>query len=95
MVEARSGNTKMLDGRPGCFGNLDRVFPMNEGGLRRSSERCFACAEKSECLRAAVSGKNQITVEEEKVDRAYKSGKISFLQRWSRKKVLYNRRVGK
>ncbi len=95
MTEASPGNVRMFDDRPGCFGNLDRVFPMAEGGLRRSSETCAACPEKPECLRAAVSGENQITVEEEKVDRAYKSGKISFLQRWSRKKVLYNRRVQK
>jgi len=76
-----------------CFGNLDKVFPLTRDGLRRSSKECVACDRKVRCLKAAVSSENQAMIEEEKVDRAYKSGRISFFERWSKKKILHNRRT--
>lgn len=75
-----------------CYGDLDQVFPMSEDGLRHSPEKCMACEEKSQCLKTAIAGKNQIVVAEEKLDRAYQTGRVSFLQRWSKKKTLHNRR---
>ena len=33
-----------------------------------------------------------LTVREEKVDRAYASGMMSFLERWSRKKELHRQK---
>ncbi len=65
---------------------------MSEDGLRHSPEKCMACEEKSQCLKTAIAGKNQIVVAEEKLDRAYQTGRVSFLQRWSKKKTLHNRR---
>ncbi len=75
-----------------CFGKLDRVFPMGEDGLRQSPEACFSCYCKTECLRAALSGREGLTVHEESVDRAYRSGMIGFIHRWSRKKEINKRR---
>jgi hypothetical protein len=48
----------------------------------------MVCFCKTECLRAAVKGPEGIQVQEEQVKRAYRSGTISFFERWSRKKTL-------
>ncbi len=85
----------MENDKPECFGDLEKVFPMSEDGLRHSPETCMACEEKTQCLKTAISGKNQVVVEEEKLDRGYRSGRVSFLERWSQKKALHNRRMKK
>ena len=77
---------------PVCFGNLEIVFPESGDGLRTSPETCMACLHKTECLRTAMKGSSGITVREAAVDRAYTSGSMGFVERWSRKKEL-NRRL--
>ena len=75
--------------RPVCFGVLERVFPMGNQGLRHSPEGCMACSHKTACLREALTfDPGAKDVKEERVDRAYASGNLSFLSRWSRKKSL-------
>ncbi len=75
--------------RPVCFGNLDIVFPVdNNSGLRISPFSCMECEHKTLCLKQAVSCKKGITLEHEKIDRAYASGVFGFFERWSRKKKL-------
>ncbi len=81
----------MQSTKPHCFGDLEQVFPMTQDGLRHSPARCLACEVKSPCLKSAVAGRNRHVVAAEKLDRRYQSGDVSFLQRWSRKKVLHNR----
>ena len=76
---------------PSCFGVLDHVFPKGKDGLRNTPENCFACLHKTECLRSAIKGTEGVKVKEEMVDRAYDSGVIGFLERWSRKKGLCNK----
>jgi hypothetical protein len=76
--------------KPYCYGKLDTVFPKGADGLRHSPESCLPCIYKTECLRQAMQGKKSVTVREEWVDRAYASGMIGFLDRWSRKKTLHN-----
>lgn len=83
----------MENGRPDCFGDLEQVFPLSEDGLRHSPEKCLSCAEKTRCLKTAMDGENRVLMEEERVDRAYQSGRISFLMRWSKKKTLSMRRM--
>jgi hypothetical protein len=73
---------------PYCFGKLDNVFPLATDGLRHTPESCMVCFCKTECLRTAVKGPEGIKVEEERVKRAYGSGTISFIERWSRKKAI-------
>lgn len=80
---------------PECFGFLERVFPMGENGLRHSPGPCMTCAHKTECLKAAVSKDKGLQVKEEKVDRAWQAGRISFLQRWARKKSIHKNRQKK
>lgn len=72
--------------RPSCFGRLECVFPKGEDGLRHSPKKCLPCSEKIECLRTAVQSDEGQVVREEKLERAYESGHIGFLERWSRKK---------
>jgi hypothetical protein len=78
--------------RPYCFADLDTVFPMRAGGLRETPPACMVCHCKTECLRTAIGRSGGVTVEEERVDRAYKAGAMSFLDRWSRKKSLHQKR---
>ncbi len=73
---------------PPCFGDIEAVFPMGEDGLRHSPESCVPCYYKTDCLRTAMSRQGGIQVREEMVDRAYASGVMGFLGRWSRKKAL-------
>ena len=76
---------------PPCFGDLDTVFPKGKHGLRETPEDCQACSYKTECLKNAMEGVDGLKVREEFLDRAYASGKISFLERWSQKKGLKRR----
>ena len=83
----------MENKRPECFGDLDQVFPMTKDGLRHSPDTCKVCNYKPDCLKTSVAGGNRIVVEEEKLDRAYRSGKIGFMRRWLRKKSLHHQRM--
>ena len=87
-----SKGTMKSDQRPECFGNMSKVFPRGEDGLRHSPEECFACPENTQCLRSALQGAEGIDVEEEHLDRAYHSGMIGFFERWSRRKILDSRK---
>jgi len=80
---------------PPCFGNLETVFPLGEGGLRQTPESCMICVYKTRCLKKAMAEKGGITVHEEMVDRAYASGAVGFFERWSRKKALAARKQRK
>jgi hypothetical protein len=73
---------------PECFGNLKKVFPMGKDGLRHTPEDCLACLHKTQCLRFAIKSKDGLRVKQERVDRAYHSGRIGFFERWSKKKSL-------
>ena len=77
------------DDLPACFGELAIVFPVGEDGLRHTPESCLICCRyKTDCLRAAMKSGEGLTVREEVVDRAYASGMLNFMERWSRKKYL-------
>ena len=78
---------------PYCFGKLDNVFPLENDGLRHTPESCMVCFCKTECLREAVTGPEGVKVQEERVKRAYNSGTISFVERWSRKKALSRKKT--
>ncbi len=77
------------DKQPDCFGQLERVFPMGDDGLRCSPDDCMACEFKTPCLRAAMQTKARFVVQDEMVDRAYESRQIGFWRRWSRKKAAH------
>jgi len=74
------------DENPECFGELNTVFPKGEDGLRNTPLSCMPCTVKTRCLRAAMAGSDGLRAKEEFTDRAYKSGRIGFMERWLRKK---------
>jgi hypothetical protein len=77
---------------PACFGVLENVFPEGADGMRHSPESCMVCHCKTDCLRVAMGKNEGLEVREACVDRAYDSGMIGFLDRWSRKKKLHRQR---
>ncbi|HSO66292.1 MAG TPA: hypothetical protein VLP30_00445 [Desulfatirhabdiaceae bacterium] len=79
--------------RPSCFGDLTSVFPKADDGLRHTPESCMVCDHKTACLRTAMTQKQGLTVREELLDRAYSSGMVGFLGRWSRKKDLHRKKM--
>ena len=80
------------DKLPPCFGELDKVFPMQENGLRQTPESCFFhCPVKTRCLKQALASKDGVKVEEELIDRSEQAGMMNFVERWSRKKQMHRR----
>jgi hypothetical protein len=80
------------DKLPPCFGTLEKVFPMQENGLRQTPDDCyFHCPVKTRCLRRAMASKDGTRVEEEIIDRSERAGIMTFFERWSRKKQVHRR----
>jgi hypothetical protein len=80
------------DKLPSCFGELDKVFPMRENGLRQTPESCFFhCPVKTRCLKQAMASKDGAKVEEEVIERSERAGIMNFFERWSRKKQVSRR----
>jgi hypothetical protein len=73
---------------PVCFGDLETVFPKGKEGLRNTPEACLSCLHKTACLQSAMEKTGGLKVREEIVDRAYESGMMGFVERWSKKKEL-------
>ena len=81
---------------PDCFGNLEKVFPMTQSGLRQTPDGCFFhCPVKTRCLQQAMATRDGIQVEEEIIDRGSKSGMMNFFERWSRKKQVHRHKQKK
>lgn len=74
--------------RPGCFGDIAKVFPKGPDGLRLSPEECFGCDHKTLCLKTALTGLEGAKYENERVDRAHQAGNMGFFARWNKKKSL-------
>ncbi len=80
------------DKLPDCFGDLEKVFPMTDTGLRQTPDDCFyQCPVKTRCLQLAIASKDGAQVEEEIIKRGSKAGAINFFERWSRKKQIHRR----
>ncbi len=80
------------ESKPDCFGQLEKVFPMADKGLRQTPDDCFYhCPVKTKCLQHAMGTKDGAKVEEEIIERGEKSGVINFFERWSRKKRLHKK----
>ena len=78
---------------PECFARLENVFPMGADGLRHTPADCLECNIKTDCLRAAVTGEQGLTVHEERLKRAYDSGSVGFLERWAQQKAIERRKT--
>lgn len=71
-----------------CFGIIDSVFPTGSDGRRNTPGACLVCLHKTECLKSAMEEPGGLKVRQELIDRAYESGMIGFLERWSKRKDL-------
>lgn len=71
-----------------CFGKIEEVFPRGPDGLREVPDHCFECPLKIDCLRAALSSEEGITLKEEKIRQAEQHGLIGWFKRWSELKNL-------
>lgn len=71
-----------------CFGDLEKVFPLDESGFRTSPAECMQCPMVKPCIQAAMRGIDGLKEEEMRVDRAYEYGLIGTLERWSKKKLI-------
>ncbi|MCB2192559.1 MAG: hypothetical protein KQI62_13395 [Deltaproteobacteria bacterium] len=80
--------------RPECFGDLERVFPSADGGLREVAAGCWDCTHRVDCLRVAASGQGRETLYEEKALRGDPEGVVGFMRRWSRRKSASRREDG-
>jgi hypothetical protein len=89
MKTVMDNTTKRLCDKPDCYGDLEKVFPMTETGLRQTPHYCrYECEFKTECLKKALVSLKGRKVEEELLERGSKAGAIGFVERWSRKKQL-------
>lgn len=74
---------------PDCFGDINRVFPKDDDGIRKVPDKCMeSCIEKKECIIAAIESDKENRTESEIIDNAYDAGNINFLSRWSKKKAI-------
>jgi len=74
-----------------CYGILDNVFPMGTEGLREIVPECFKCADRVECLQAALNTEQGFKLKSEALDRSAPGGLMGRLKRWSDKKTLSKR----
>ena len=74
-----------------CYGILDNVFPMGTKGLREIVPDCFDCADRIECLKAALRTEQGFQLKSEALDRSSSGGLMGRLKRWSDKKTLSKR----
>ncbi|PIE75316.1 MAG: hypothetical protein CSA18_00430 [Deltaproteobacteria bacterium] len=83
----------MTEKKPSCFGDIQKVFPLNTEGLRESPEECIKdCGFNKECILKAVEEDKELGRQNEILDAAYESGNIGFFARWAKKKTLYEKK---
>lgn len=74
-----------------CFGILEKVFPLKENGLREVPPDCFACPDRVQCLRTAISTDEGVEMQAERLERTPARGFRQRLVRWSERKELSRR----
>jgi hypothetical protein len=80
---------------PYCYGKIENVFPVSDDGLRASPAHCGPCLYKTQCLRSAMQTPHGTKVKQEALNRAHRSGMIGFWERWSKKKLLEQKKGSK
>ena len=76
------------DESPGCFGQLNKVFPVEAEEIRTTPAECMKCPLVKSCIQEAMRGPEALEWEERRIDRAYEYGLIGKFERWSRKKLI-------
>jgi hypothetical protein len=78
----------IMKNREKCFGILERVFPVGTKGMRETPPSCLDCADKTACLRTALSTPQGIEFRGELLEKNRSGGLLGLVKRWSRKKEL-------
>lgn len=77
--------------KPDCFANWERVFPMDENGLRNVSASCRDCAWVKDCLKQGSESRAGLEMRAERLE-GMKPGRgrgvLGFVSRWSELKQL-------
>ncbi len=72
---------------PECFGDLKKVFPLGDDGLRQTPDLCLACNHKTDCLRKALVNGGAARIRFERIEQ--EEGSSGFLRRWSARKHYF------
>lgn len=72
---------------PECFGNLEKVFPLGNDGLRQTPDLCMACGHKTPCLRKALVAGGAARIRFERIEQEEGGG--GFFRRWSARKHYF------
>ncbi len=86
--------------RPICFGQIDTVFPVTDGGLREIPDACRACGLDHDCLRMALQSPEGRRFLAERMGREPGAARgddssspvAGFLKRWSDRKLASRKR---
>jgi hypothetical protein len=81
--------------KPSCFGDLDRVFPMGQDGLRAVPDDCFLCNLRVLCLKTALDSPKGLEIKEEKIIQSDDLTIVKRLRLWSLKKSAERERSSK
>ncbi len=84
MIETESSSSKLgaVD-RPECFGDGEKVCPVDEEGIAQPRGECLPCAHLRPCLQNVMVRRGKLRIVEEPV-----SSKVSgFFKRWSDQKL--------
>lgn len=69
--------------RPGCFGDGDKVCPVDEEGVIQPQSGCVPCAYLRACLQKVMGRRGKIRA----VEQSPGSKVTGFLKRWSDRKL--------
>ncbi len=81
-TESSSSQLGTVD-RPECFGDGERVCPVDEEGFAQPRKECVPCAHLRPCLQNVMVQRGKLRIVEEPVS----SRVSSFFKRWSDQKL--------
>jgi hypothetical protein len=75
-------------GRPDCYGRLEKVFPVGEEGLRQVPPGCLECQLRVDCMKKALGGLEGLEFQAERVEGSAEPGIIKRAKLWSLRKEI-------
>jgi hypothetical protein len=72
---------------PECFGDGDRVCPVDEEGIMQPQRECVPCSHLRACLQSVLVRRGKLRI----VEDPRRSKVTGFLKRWSDRKLAKNK----
>ncbi|MDR3567656.1 MAG: hypothetical protein P4L43_06470 [Syntrophobacteraceae bacterium] len=69
-------------GAPQCFGDGEKVCPVDEEGIMQPRRECVPCPYLRPCLQRVMVGRGKLEIAEQPASRV-----TGFLKRWSERKL--------